>query len=98
MQIDTPEGVLTIDDSDLKFAPSDNGPELHVSLDPMPECKYERGLYGEGTLVIDGHTIVLRNDQATLVIEELRRPRATAKTRKTAADAAKTGSEEVASK
>lgn len=98
MQLDTPEGVLTIEDDALKFEPADNGPELLVSLNPIPEYRYERGVYGVGTLVIDGQVIVLRNDQASTVVEELRRPRATKPARKTAADAAKSDSDEVAGK
>jgi hypothetical protein len=75
MQIDTPEGKLTIEDDSLRFEPADNGPTLDVSLDPMPDYKYERGIYGTGGLVISGQYIVLRNDQAETVITELRRPR-----------------------
>lgn len=99
MQIDTPEGVLTIEDAALTFAPADDGPELTVSLDPMPEYKYERSVYGNGSLVIGGQVIVLRNEQASTVVEELRRPRANAsKPRKSGADVAKTDSDQATSK
>lgn len=88
MNLDTPEGALTIDDDKLTFKPSDDGPELDLSLDPMPEWRYERGVYGLGTLVVgtspEQHVIVLRNEQATAVAEELRRPRASRKASKTA--------------
>lgn len=76
MQIDTPEGKLTIDDDELKFEPTDDGPTILVSLSPMPDSHYERGIYGLGTLVIGGATITLKNEQASAVVEELRRPRA----------------------
>lgn len=79
MQLATPEGTLTIDDDRLTFKPSDDGPELSVSLTPMPDYKYERGVYGVGGLVIGGHYIVLRNEQSSTVVEELRRPRAEAR-------------------
>lgn len=98
MQLDTPEGVLTIDDDALKFKPSDGGPELLVSLNPMPAAKYERGLYGNGTLVIGAVVIVLRNEQASSVVEELQRPRVGSKSRKTAAEVAKSDSDEATSK
>lgn len=98
MQLDTPEGVLTIEDDELKFTPADNGPELLVSLNPMPESKYERGLYGVGTLVIGGQVIVLRNEQASTVVEELRRPRANASKPRKSADAVKSDSDEATSK
>src|SRR3954453_572411 len=93
MQIDTPEGKLTIDDDALTFAPADDGPTLSLGLNPVPQYRYERGVYGLGTLVLgaspDAHVIVLSNDQAPAVIEELRRPRTSSKTR-TAAKSDKT--------
>lgn len=75
MELDTPEGKLTITDDQLTFDPADDGPVLSVPLSPVPDYKYERGIYGLGTLVIAGHVIVLRNDQASAVVEELRRDR-----------------------
>lgn len=93
MNIETPEGALSIEDNELRFVPVDNGPELKVSLNPMPEYKYERGVYGLGTLVVgtgpEAHVIVLNNEQASAVVEELRRPRGNAnKARKTDGDSA----------
>jgi hypothetical protein len=78
MQIETPEGQLTIDDDELRFVPADNGPEILVSLSPMPDSHFERGIYGNGALVIDGQVIVLKNEDASTVVEELRRPRVNA--------------------
>lgn len=98
MNIDTPEGALTVDDEELKFVPSDGGPELRLSISPMPDYRYERGVYGLGTLVVGGQVIVLRNDQASSVIEELRRPRTASKAARRSADAAKSDSDEATSK
>lgn len=75
MQLNTPEGKLTIEDDSLRFEPVDNGPTLDVSLSPMPDYRFESSVYGTGALVIDGHAITLRNDQAETVITELRRER-----------------------
>lgn len=89
MKLDTPEGVLTIDDDALTYTPADSGDEVNVPLSPLPEYRYERGLYGFGTLVVADHVFVLRNDQAPTVVEELRRPRTASKPRKSAAEATK---------
>lgn len=78
MEMETPEGKLTISDDKLTLAPYDDSPELQISLDPMPEVSYERSIYGEGHLSLGTHTIRLRNDDAPEVIAELRRPRAAA--------------------
>lgn len=86
MQINAPEGKLTIDDTVLTFAPWDDHPTVTVGLDPMPDYRYERGVYGVGTLVIGGQTIVLRNEQAAAVVEELRRERAPKTATKTKRD------------
>jgi len=90
MNLETPEGQLTIDDDKLTFKPGDDGQEYTVSLSPMPEYEYQRGVYGLGTLVIDGEQITLTAEQATKVVEELRRPRAdvTKTTRKSDSDTA----------
>ena len=74
-QYDTPEGKLTIGDDSLRFEPADNGATLDVPLSPMPDFHYERSIYGTGALVIGDAYIVLRNEQATDVITELRRER-----------------------
>jgi hypothetical protein len=75
MQITTPEGSLEISDDELTFSPHDDGPVLRVKLNPVPDYHYERGLYGLGVLAIGREVIVLRDEQAAPVIEELRRPR-----------------------
>ncbi len=99
MEIETPEGKLRISDDELKLTRTDNGPDLIVSLSPVPEYKYERSIYGEGSLVIGGHVISLRNEQAATVIEELRRPRAKAAPRKaTAPDARKSDGDTASAK
>lgn len=78
MDLDTPEGKLSITDAELKFVPADDGPEIRVLLSPtVPDYEYQRGIQGLGALVIDGHVIVLRNEQASAVVEELRRSRPT---------------------
>jgi hypothetical protein len=84
MKIDTPEGALTIDDDRLVFEPADDGPTLAVTLDPMPEFSYQRGIYGVGGLSVGDVYVVLRNEQAEAVVTELKRER-TSKTSKTAA-------------
>ncbi len=98
MDLETPEGHLTISDQTLSFVPADGGPELTVSLDSDPEIKYERGVYGLGHLVVDRNTIVLKNDQASAVIEELRRPRQSGKSRKADKPEAKTDSDSASAK
>jgi hypothetical protein len=75
MQLDTPEGKLTITDDSLRFEPVDDGPTIDVALSPMPEYRYESSVYGTGALVIADAYIVLRNEQAPEVITELRRER-----------------------
>lgn len=75
MQINTPEGKLTIEDDSLTFEPVDNRDTVEVSLSPMPDYHYESSVYGTGALVIGGAYIVLRNEQAETVITELRRER-----------------------
>lgn len=80
MRLDTPEGVLTIEGDTLTFVPADNGDTVTVSLNPVPEYRYERSIYETGSLVIDGHAITLNNSQAEAVVTELRRaskPKAT---------------------
>lgn len=78
MELDTPEGKLKIGDDTLTFEPSDDSPVVTLSLSPIPDYSYERGIYGVGTLVIGEHQFVLQNEQASTVVEELRRPRAKA--------------------
>lgn len=75
MQINTPEGKLTINDDSLIFEPVDDGETVTVSLSPMPDYRYERSVYGTGALVIGDAYIVLRNEQAETVVTELRRDR-----------------------
>lgn len=75
MRLDCPEGTLTLDDDTLTYEPKDNGPTLTASLNPMPEWKYERGIYGTGALVISGCYIPVRNEDAEAVATELRRER-----------------------
>jgi len=96
MQLDTPEGQLTIDDKELKIVPAAGGKETIVSLDPMPRVEYQRGIYNTGTLVVGDATISLDAEQAPEVIEELRRPRGSAKSRK--ADMTKTDGDIATSK
>lgn len=86
MKIDTPEGVLTIDDDRLVFEPTDGGPTLAVSLDPMPDYSYQRGVYGVGGLSIGNVYIVLRSEQASDVVNELRRERVSKTAPKTKRD------------
>lgn len=74
-KFDTPEGTVEITDTDLVHKPADDGPELRVSLVPMPEYSYQRGLYGSGTLELGEHVVAFKNEDAARVIEELRRPR-----------------------
>lgn len=74
MRLATPEGTLTIDDDVLTYEPADNGSTVTVPLDPMPEYRYERSIYGTGALVIADAYIVLRNEDAEAVVTELRRP------------------------
>jgi hypothetical protein len=91
MQLDCPDGVLTLDDDTLTYAPKDNGPTLTASLSPVPDWHFERGIYGTGALVIAGQYIPVRNDDAEAVATELRRERkASAKpaTRRTDSDEA----------
>ena len=75
MQVKTPEGTLTIEDDRLTVEYYDNDPTLTVSLDPVPEVEYQRGIYGTGTLSVGSAVLVLRNEQASEVVEELRRER-----------------------
>jgi hypothetical protein len=89
MKTTTPEGVLTIDDDRLVFEPTDGGPTIAVSLDPMPEYSFQRGIYGTGGLSIGDAYVSLPNEQAESVITELRRERAP----KTAKPAAKRDSD-----
>ncbi len=97
MDLETPEGHLSVSDTELTFVPTDNSPEIAVKLDSDPDYRYERGVYGLGTLVIDGHVIVLKNDQAAQVVEELRRPRA-AGSRKTGKAEARSDSDTATTK
>jgi hypothetical protein len=102
MQLDTPEGKLTIDDDALTFEPADDGATLSIGLNPMPTYEYQRGVYGLGTLVVgdspDTHVIVLNNDQASAVIEELRRPRNASKSRTSGKSETKTDSDTATAK
>lgn len=78
MNLDTPEGTLNIDGDELRFVPTDLGPEVRVSLKAgadFPNFKYTRGIYGNGTLDIGDAVIVLTTEQAPQVVEELRKRR-----------------------
>jgi hypothetical protein len=79
MRLDCPEGVLTIDDDSLTYEPTDANPTVTVPLDPMPEWRYERAVYGTGALVIGPAYIPVRNEDAEAVATELRRERKSSK-------------------